>query len=192
MMNYTNINSNNLDMKLSDTDVGQVENPIIYSNKKKTHIFTKNVDGLFKCEYCYYVTKNKNTLSMHIRSKHNMEAGWLNEHSCELCEYTTSLKTKLNQHIDKYHLHRFKQCPFCNNNYKMDGLYTHIYNHHISKKEKYKYSNLSNYMVGKIIFERHLELENLKGNIQNSNVEELNDTKIIKKFRIKSKFIINN
>jgi hypothetical protein len=41
MMNDTNINSNNLDMKLSDTDVGQDENTIISLKKKNTYFYKK-------------------------------------------------------------------------------------------------------------------------------------------------------
>ena len=117
----------------------------------KRHSFRTN-DGLLVCEYCKYTTRKGNTLSMHIRSHHHIEAGWKNVHNCSKCDYKTPLKTKLNQHIDRHHTKKTKQCPFCFKDIKLNGVFTHIYNKHTTYDFKKKNQGLSKYKLGRLIY----------------------------------------
>ena len=127
---------------------------LIVNGKKytpKRHSFIHN-NGLFICEYCKYTTKKGNTLSMHIRSHHHIEAGWnVCNHVCNQCNYKTPLKSKLNQHISRHHIKKMEQCPFCFKDFKLNDVFAHIYIH-TTPDIKNKNQGLSKYKLGKLMY----------------------------------------
>jgi len=123
--------------------------------RKVHHKHVRGKDGLYHCPYCDRKIKNQNTLSSHIRAKHNEICGWPNKHNCPHCDYSSNLKTCLNQHIDRHHRQIKKSCSLCEKSFKLNGVYSHMYNIHISISDRRR--DISAYKQGRILFEKMCE-----------------------------------
>lgn len=127
------------------------------STLKKRHVHNKNDQGLYCCPYCDYKANKTNTLSMHLRNKHSNECGWeTKQHNCDKCEQVFDMKSKLVQHKKRFHNIEKKKCPCCPKTFKLNGVYAHIVNKHVSSDEKQKYPGYSAYKLGRIIYEQSI------------------------------------
>lgn len=122
--------------------------------KREKH---KKVDGKYNCKYCEYSANSTNTLSMHCRTHHSDKPEWKNlKHTiykCKDCNETFSYKVNYLDHVHKKHKKIKKQCPYCPKQISMNGVYAHCYKKHATEIQK-KDNNLSEYKLGKLIFER--------------------------------------
>lgn len=122
---------------------------------KKRHNHNLNENKEYTCEYCPYTCKKANTMSMHIRTKHSDDCGWESTiHNCKQCDKSFDMKSKLDQHVKRFHNVEKKQCPFCLKHFKLNGVYAHIVNKHITKKQKEQYPKYSAYKLGKMIYDQ--------------------------------------